>query len=297
MEKVTGECLRFLDSMYVRGENTNIFYENLEAEQVLSAPNWVKDVLLLEKGEQERLARHAAALLLAYARRMSPYAYFSREAQKELASLFLSSLPALAKTEEGPHELLRDVRVFLIKNNPFLLAENPPDQKFLRETPYAAYSPEWILHVLNIENPQALMQPVLDVGCGKEALLPALLRAKGLDAYGIDYDLAEKGQESYLRQADWLAFPFPANSFGTIISHHAFASHFLHNHTRLDGQYEQYARVYMRILSALKPGGSFYYTPALPFIEDLLDNALYQVTREQVTGGLDIERTVVKRIG
>ena len=43
-------------------------------------------------------------------------------------------------------------------------------------------------------------------------------------------------------------------------------------------------RQYMAILSALVPGGSFYYSPGLPFIEELLPSERYQVTRRKVSG-------------
>jgi hypothetical protein len=40
----------------------------------------------------------------------------------------------------------------------------------------------------------------------------------------------------------------------------------------------------MAILPALVPGGSFYYSSELPFIEGLLPPERYQVTRRKVSG-------------
>ena len=59
----------------------------------------------------------------------------------------------------------------------------------------------------------------------------------------------------------------------------AFSNHFLHHHLRRYGHPERYAQRYMHILAALKPGGSFCYTPGLPFIEDLLPSDRYRVER------------------
>ena len=59
----------------------------------------------------------------------------------------------------------------------------------------------------------------------------------------------------------------------------AFSNHFLHHYLRQGGLLEQYAQSYMDLLSALKPQGSFLYTPGLPFIEELLPREEYFVDR------------------
>jgi hypothetical protein len=89
-----------------------------------------------------------------------------------------------------------------------------------------------------------------------------------------------------LIQADWLDYKIEHGAWGTIISHMAFSNHFVFQHLYKHGQVEPYARQYMAILKALKPGGSFYYTPGLPFIEAYLPEDSYQVARRHLEGDL-----------
>ena len=144
-----------------------------------------------------------------------------------------------------------------------------------------------------------LAQPVLDLGCGKPAQLVTYLRDHGIEAVGVDRLV---DQAPYLIRSDWLSFELPPRTWGTIISHMAFSNHFIFQHLYKYGQGADYARRYMAILNALKPGGSFYYTPGLPFIETYLPADQYTVTKRAVKGpgqsgeeGLYAVR--VKRIG
>lgn len=277
---VKGSPLAQLRHTARRHEQYNLFYEFAELPE-LPAREW----LGLPRGQQEKLCRAGAELFLQYARRMSPYAYFTAEAKAELNELCAELLLPYANGEEA--EVLTALRAFLIRNNPFLLAENPPDEKFLRVTPYSHYSPALICRVLGL--PEQSPGPLLDVGCGNGELV-SYLREKGTEAYGLDINA--KGE--HLLQADWLTFPFPEKRFKTITAHQSFTGHFLHNHARRDGQYAAYAKQYMRILHALQPGGRFYYAPGLPFMESLLPPEEYRVESAPITG--DACRVVVKRL-
>ncbi len=134
------------------------------------------------------------------------------------------------------------------------------------------------LQILGIDR-QALLEPVLDVGCGKGGALVAALRRGGIAAYGIDR-LATPSR--YLVAVDWLAFRFQEARWGTIISHMAFSNHFIFQHLYRDGRPEIYAQKYMEILGALKTGGVLCYTPGLPFIERYLPAARFRVLRREI---------------
>ena len=59
---------------------------------------------------------------------------------------------------------------------------------------------------LNIES---IIQPVIDIGCGKKAALVKLLREQGVEAYGIDEDVIP---EEHLIRADYMDYTFePGN--------------------------------------------------------------------------------------
>lgn len=148
----------------------------------------------------------------------------------------------------------------------------------LREVVSAEYDPELQLRVLGLD-PAALVEPILDLGCGVEARLVRWLRARGLDAAGIDR-AAEPAEG--IRRAGWLEVPLVPGTLGTVISHLGFSLHFLHHHLRPGDEALRYARRYMEILRALRPGGTFAYAPGLPFVEEHLPPAAWRVERTQV---------------
>lgn len=148
----------------------------------------------------------------------------------------------------------------------------------LREVVSAEYDPALQLRVLGLD-PAALAEPVLDLGCGVEARLVRWLRARGLAAEGID---RAAGPAEGIRRVDWLEAPLAPGSLGTVVSHLGFSLHFLHHHLRPGEEALRYARRYMEILRALRPGGVFAYAPGLPFVEEHLPAAEWEVERTPV---------------
>lgn len=157
------------------------------------------------------------------------------------------------------------------------------------------YSPALQLSLLQTE-PEHMLEPILDLGCGEEAHLVHYLRERGKLAFGLDRLVAAG---SYLLKADWLDYPLEQHAWGTIISHMGFSNHFLHHHLRRNGHPERYARRYMEILGALRPGGSFVYTPGVPFVEDLLPQDAYAVQRFTLSAlsGSSIDASLQARLG
>jgi hypothetical protein len=125
-----------------------------------------------------------------------------------------------------------------------------------------------------------LPEPILVLGCGKEAHLVHYLRGMGIQAFGIDKQVPET---SWLFRADWLNFDFQPHTWGTIISSLTFASHFTEHYQQKDGQYILYARKYMDMLNSLKMQGSFCYAPGLPFIEAYLPKEKYKTENHRVS--------------
>lgn len=145
----------------------------------------------------------------------------------------------------------------------------------------AEYSPQLQMELLGLE-PQGLLEPVLDLGCGKTAELVQFLRSKGLVATGID----RLGTGEFAVARDWFDVRFEPNSLGTIVSHLGFSLHFLHHHWHPGDRAYAFARKFMELLASLKPGGMFIYAPGLPFIEPLLDEALYAVEKRSLPPAL-----------
>jgi hypothetical protein len=149
----------------------------------------------------------------------------------------------------------------------------------------SSYTPGFQLRLMEID-PARLQQPVLDIGCGQAGELVSHLLDLGSTAYGVDL-LAEPSP--HLMRTDWLALDLLPNTWGTIISHVAFSNHFTFHHHYRNGDPEAYARLYTRILAALKPGGSFIYTPGLPFIEPFVPGEQYRITRQDLIQPQDSE--------
>jgi hypothetical protein len=137
------------------------------------------------------------------------------------------------------------------------------------------YTVELQLKVLHL-SPAEIQEPVLDLGCGKDATLVHWLKCQGKSALGID--LCANPQRGCVA-VDWFKFPFVPGYFGTIVAHLSFSLHFLRHHLDPKGDAESFARQYMNMLRALKVGGRMVYTPGLPFIEKLLPERSYRVSR------------------
>ncbi len=158
----------------------------------------------------------------------------------------------------------------------------PNSNVVLQKVVCAEYTPEMQLEILGVQ-PDALLQPVLDLGCGKSGRLVQYLRQNGIQATGIDRVVDPSPD---LIQADWLGYRMAPGHWGTVISHMAFSNHFLFHHLYQHGSIEPYARQYMAILKGLKEQGNFYYAPGLPFIEAYLPKETYQVTQKQIVDEL-----------
>jgi SAM-dependent methyltransferase len=137
------------------------------------------------------------------------------------------------------------------------------------------YSAEVQLRVLHLTLDE-IAEPVLDIGCGKDALLVHWLRCQQLNAIGID--LCGNPSRGGVA-ADWFEFPFVPAYFGTIIAHLSFSLQFLRHHLDPKGDAQRFAKQYMNILRSLKVGGRLVYTPGLPFLEQHLPRSNYSVTR------------------
>ncbi len=167
---------------------------------------------------------------------------------------------------------------------------NPPERPTIREAVCAEYSPELQLRILGID-PEKLIEPVIDVGCGEHAALVIYLRERGIEAYGIDRSC--DGMVPYLFAKSWFEFDFIPNRWGTITSNLSFSTHFLNNHLLGDGGHIAYAAKYMELLNSLRPGGAWHYAPSIPFIEEHLPGERFIVEREKIDE--EFSRTVVRR--
>lgn len=143
--------------------------------------------------------------------------------------------------------------------HPAAFAEHP----FLESVCCGEYSAPLQLRLLRIKL-ESLREPILDLGCGSRGEVVTYLRQQGFHAIGLDRLSPELPG---FVQADWFGFDFQQNAWGTILAHQSFSTHFLHSHQHMPRLAERHAKTYLAILQSLQPGGTFYYTPGLPFFE------------------------------
>jgi len=169
---------------------------------------------------------------------------------------------------------------WLVQTNSFAGKMYSGDQEYAIPVACSEYPSDLQMNILNIKL-KDLIEPVLDIGCGRELNLVNYLRDNDIEAYGIDrFD----NENPFYTKTDWLEYNFEMEKWGSLISNLGFSNHFIHHNQRVDGNYREYAQKYMDILSSLKIGGSFYYAPDLPFIEKHLDSSKYHYTGNTIEG-------------
>ncbi|WP_157463864.1 class I SAM-dependent methyltransferase [Deinococcus pimensis] len=148
----------------------------------------------------------------------------------------------------------------------------------LKAVTCAQYSPELQLEVLGLDE-ATVNGPLLDVGCGEDGRLVQYLRTRHVHAVGVDRLVTP---HPALFELDWHDLPAEQERWNTITSHLAFSHHFLYHHQRASHETVRFARTFQRLLSNLTVGGTFAYAPSLPFIEQLLPDHTYLVTRQDI---------------
>lgn len=221
--------------------------------------------------------------------RVNQYFSFNTESVNQLKiaySLLMNNIRAL-ENNASPSELeavsrqhYENLCDWLVKTNGFAEKMYDNNQEYVQPVACSEYPPDLQLSILQLK-PETMFQPVLDIGCGREVNLVNYLRDNGIEAYGIDrFD----NKNPFYTKADWLEYSYKPSKWGTVVSNLGFSNHFTHHNLRSDGNFREYAQKYMEILQSLQTGGSFYYSPDLPFIEMHLDKSKYRCTNFVIEG-------------
>jgi len=221
--------------------------------------------------------------------RVNQYFAFNTESVNELKRVYselnqnirnLNATASKAELDDISREHYLSLCDWLVRTNAFASKMYSGDQEYAVPVACSEYPPDLQLSILNIDL-RLLIEPVLDIGCGRELNLVNFLRDNGIEAYGIDrFD----NENPYYIKTDWLEYNFDIQKWGSLISNLGFSNHFIHHNQRADGNFREYAQKYMEILNSLKTGGSFYYAPELPFIEKHLDKKNYLYTGNTIEG-------------
>jgi len=249
----------------------------------------------LSDGDESVLIDYVTNKVLEEFCRINQYFSFDKESVNNLKAIYTELFRNLkhknSELDSISHIHFQNLKTWFRNSNAFAKKIYSSGESKIQPVACSEYGAELQLEILQIDY-SVLMEPVLDIGCGKKGELVRYFRGRGIEAYGID---RFSGEDSYLAKSDWLEYEYGINKWGTLTSNLGFSNHFNHHHMRDDGDFVAYAKKYMDILNSLKTGGSFHYAPDLPFIEKYLDNDKYLIRRQNI-GRKDFKTTIIKRI-
>ncbi len=282
---MTTKLQNIIDSQLKWTKGRNFLSGDVDASLwfISETGNIIGDIKNLHSDEINEILDYLVESALSEFCRVNQYYSFDENAKVSLKECYRFLFDRMIKINENDisEELKRLAKDHLKNLNNWLLQTNPFAEKMYREAeavinavPCAEYSADFQIDLMGIKLSD-IVEPVLDIGCGKEANLIKYLRGRNIEAFGFD---RFENNYPYCETADWLEYNYGSGKWGTIISNLGFTNHFVHHHYRIDGNFEAYAKTYMRILNSLKRGGKFYYSPGVSFIENYLDERNYKIT-------------------
>lgn len=284
-----------IDNQIEFNKGKNLFHRNRKELFGFTAEmkNIVTQISNIDKKSENLLLEYLTNKALEEFFRINQYYSFDDVAKQKLRAIYIDLVDSIKKgcdlheTSENHFTRLKD---WLSETNHFSEEIYAKENEKLEGIVCAEYSPHLQVKLLGIDL-SSIVEPVLDVGCGKTGALVSYFRDQGIEAFGFD---RIKTEVPWCSNSDWFEFHFGVQKWGTIISNLGFSNHFKHHHLRVDGNYIEYAQKYMEILRSLKIGGSFYYAPNLPFIEAYLDSKEFSLKNHKV-GNTDYLATKISR--
>ncbi|MEG0228721.1 MAG: class I SAM-dependent methyltransferase, partial [Lachnospiraceae bacterium] len=225
--------------------------------------------------------------------RTNQYIYFSKVHQRIICQIYKTLIHDLENSSLSVEAIeyfhYERIKQLIIQTNAAVYRLNFNREPKVKSFVCKEYSAEFIINLFHLE-PDDLMEPILDIGCGKYGSLVCYLQASGLQAFGFDRNASGKN----IVAMDWMTYDYGENTWGCIISNLSFSSHFLYHHLRNDDISNLYAMAYMDILSSLKKNGKWIYAPSIDFFEDLLPRDLYLIEREKIHE--DFSKTTIVKL-
>ncbi len=242
--------------------------------------------LIVEKKEEAFIEGIVESVIQSFIT-ANQFIHFNERDREELQEIYRQLIQDVlfqSRPQEAAYRLVFDahyqtLKEFLIRTNQKEMFKDYETHITVPNVECGEYQSLLQIDVLGLDT-QQLKEPILDIGCGQNALLVHYLEELGYTAFGFDRTVEIPSKNVF--QSDWFTFRIDKYKWGTIVSHMAFSNHFIHHHYKKDGNYQDYAQLYVKIIRSLKKGGSFIYSPDLPFIEELLDPSEYSVKKIEV---------------
>ncbi|MBN2747517.1 MAG: class I SAM-dependent methyltransferase [Bacteroidales bacterium] len=275
-----------IDKQLFNNSGKNLFSHTPGLFGFLSMPEGLSHTLLrLKKSDEDALINWLTNRVLEEFYDFNQYFHFNDIDKFKLKRIYVKLWEHYRNTGDisvyqATH--YKELSSWLFQSNPFALTLYSGNGDLQNKVVCEEYNADFQLGLLHLDL-HTIEEPILDIGCGKHGYLVKYLRKLGYKAVGFDR-LCDNSEFCY--NSDWFDFDFQTERWGTIISNISFSNHFYHHHNRTDGDYLTYAQRFMDILSALKSGGSFYYSPSLPFIESILDPLVFDIKNFNVPNSM-----------
>jgi hypothetical protein len=277
-------------------QGKNLFHKNIFC--IMQCSQSIIDTLqnnTLTEHDVSSLVDYTAEKILQELCRVNQYFSFSKNDIITLKLLYWNLYRTIQKNNFSTDTIFQNhfnnLKSWLNKTNPFSNELYRNDETILKAVVCSEYSSVLQKEILSLHK-IPLLEPILDIGCGKNGTLITSFINDNLDAHGIDR-FAQNAP--HCEKADWLNYNYGIKTWGTIISNMGFSNHFIHHHLRNDESSMQYAKTYMNILQSLKTGGCFCYAPDLPFIEMHLDEKIFSITKHDIAD-TPFQTTMIKRL-
>jgi hypothetical protein len=249
-----------------------------------------------DKFEVDEIAAAAADSLIDRILTINQYIQLDGEARKALVDIYVGSWRKMVETTDIEQTLRTyhypQLQSFLEDLYPETLREALRSATDVGQVPSSEYSAELQMRVLRLDESR-MKEPILDVGCGRDACLVRQLRAWNLEAYGIDRRVERPAD--FVTNADWFDYDLGHRRWGTIIAHLAFTNHIVYCQRYDPANMPRYAGRYREMLDALAPGGSFVYAPGVPVLEDSIEREYYRVHGWAVSAGVTATKVTRRR--
>ncbi len=286
-----------IDRQFEFNQGKNLFYSGIHNSLKFSPETLeaIKKIDLIDPDSENLLIDYLTNRAIHELCKINQYYTFDKKAQLELRNLYVELFTTIKSRKSSIDSIAREHYDNLIKylqeSNSFAEKIYKSKAEIIEPVPCSEYSPDLQIEILQIDIDH-IVEPVLDIGCGKQGELVLYLRQRGIDAFGFDRFAYNN---PFLSNSDWFEYHFEKGKWGTITSNLGFSNHFQHHHFRNDGNFIDYAKKYMDILSSMKIGGNFHYAPDLPFVEQYLDKDKYQLRKRNIED-YEFKSTIIKRI-
>lgn len=233
----------------------------------------------------EELTVEAASGLIDRIYAINQYIRVDAGARQALVKIYTQSWRDLVAARNVESTLRRRhyprIRAWLGNLYPHTMREALASSPTIGRVPCDEYSADLQMRLMRLDL-STIKEPVMDIGCGREAHLVNFLRSRKIEAYGIDRRVGRKSK--FLTEADWFDFPFTPDRWGTIVSNISFTNHLVYALKYETKEVGRYMEKYSQILNSLMVGGSFIYAPRVEILRARADERKFETELWMIAG-------------